>query len=279
MEFKTTNNLELISKDKIEKWILPHLSKGKRGFSTRYDLVKIVSLIIKRLKTGCQWRELSLKEYFREENISWQSIYYYFNKWSKDGSFRNVWIALLSSNKRKLDMSSVQLDGSHTRSRLGGEQVGYQGRKKCKTTNSLFLCDNQGQMLAMGNPTSGEHHDLYEIESVLEEILSLLNKAEIEHKGLFLNADSGFDSENLRRFLERKEINANIKINIRNNKTEDSDYYFDEELYKRRFKIEKANAWLDAFKALLIRFETSVTNWNALHYIAFAVTFLRKIKV
>ncbi|NAW49929.1 IS5/IS1182 family transposase, partial [Elizabethkingia argentiflava] len=52
---------ELISKDKIEQWILPHLSKGKRGFSTRYDLVKIIQLIVKRLKTGCQWRELSLK--------------------------------------------------------------------------------------------------------------------------------------------------------------------------------------------------------------------------
>ncbi|SHM73093.1 hypothetical protein SAMN05444267_10841, partial [Chryseobacterium polytrichastri] len=31
-------------------------------------------------------RELSLKEYFFNEKVSWQSIYYYFNKWSKDGS-------------------------------------------------------------------------------------------------------------------------------------------------------------------------------------------------
>ncbi|NAW49902.1 IS5/IS1182 family transposase, partial [Elizabethkingia argentiflava] len=71
----------------------------------------------------------------------WQSIYYYFNKWSKDGSFRKVWIGLLLLNKRKLDMSSLQLDGSHTPSRMGGEKLGYQGRKKAKTTNSIFLCD------------------------------------------------------------------------------------------------------------------------------------------
>lgn len=235
--------------------------------------------IVKRLKTGCQWRELSLKEYFGEEPISWQSVYYYFNKWSKDGSFKKVWIGLLLNNKRQLDMSSVQLDGSHTRSRMGGEEIGYQGRKKSKTTNSIFLCDNRGQMLAMGSPKSGKHHDLYEIERVLEEILSLLNEAEIEHKGLFLNADSGFDSEKLRLFLEKEEIIANIKTNPRNNKSEDNDYYFDEELYKRRFKIEKANAWLDSFKALLIRFETSVINWIALHYIAFAIRFLKNIKV
>ena len=123
---------------------MPHLSKGKRGFSTKYDFVKIIQLIVKRLKTGCQWRELSVKEYFGKQKICWQSIYYYFNKWSKDGSFRKIWIQLLISNKRILDMSSVQLDGSHTRSRMGGEAVGYQGRKKSKTTNSVFLCDNQG---------------------------------------------------------------------------------------------------------------------------------------
>ncbi|MDO5608998.1 MAG: transposase [Capnocytophaga sp.] len=83
-------------------------------------MTKIISLIIKHLKTECQWREVSVKEYFGEEKISWQTVYYYFNKWSKNGSFRRVWIRLLLSNKRKLDMSSVQPDGSHTRYRMGG---------------------------------------------------------------------------------------------------------------------------------------------------------------
>ncbi|WP_228427122.1 transposase [Chryseobacterium balustinum] len=100
------------------------MSKDKRGFSTRFDLGKIFKLIIKRLKTGCQWRELSLKEYFSKETISWQLVYYYFNKWCKDGSFKRIWISLLQNNKRKLDLSSVQLDGSHTRSKRGGESVG-----------------------------------------------------------------------------------------------------------------------------------------------------------
>jgi hypothetical protein len=33
----------------------------------------------------------------------WQSIYYYFNKWSKDGSFKRVWINLLQSNKKLVE--------------------------------------------------------------------------------------------------------------------------------------------------------------------------------
>ncbi|WP_404986156.1 transposase [Chryseobacterium sp. M5] len=83
-------------------------------------------------------------------------IYYYFNKWCKDGSFKRIWISLLQNNKRKLELSSVQSDGSHTRSRAGGESVGYQRRKSSDTNNCIFLCDNQGQVLSMGNPINGD---------------------------------------------------------------------------------------------------------------------------
>ena len=64
----------------------------------------------------------------------------------------------------------------------------------------------------MRSPKAGNHNDLYEIEEVLKEILALLEEAGIEHKGLFLNADAGFDSKSLREFLESKEIITNIKM-------------------------------------------------------------------
>ena len=89
-------------------------------------------------------------------------------------------------------------------------------QEKKLTTNNIFLCDNKGQMIAMGSPKAGNHNDLYKIEEVLKEILALLEEAGIEHKGLFLNADAGFDSKSLREFLESKEIIANIKPNPRN---------------------------------------------------------------
>ncbi|WP_228453955.1 hypothetical protein [Chryseobacterium fistulae] len=129
----------------------------------------------------------------------------------------------------------------------------------------------------MGEPVSREHHDLYHIEGTLEEILSLLNEADIEYKGLFLNAYSGFDSKKCRDIMEKKEIIDNIKENPRNGGTK-HEKYFDTELYKSRFKIEKANAWLDSFKALLVRFETLNITWRNLHYLAFSILFLRKIK-
>ncbi|OMP74470.1 IS5 family transposase [[Flexibacter] sp. ATCC 35208] len=269
-----------MDEDKIRDWIIPHLRKGKRGFKSKICLTKVVQLILKRMKTGCQWRELSLKEYCEGDAVSWQLIYYYFNKWSKDGSFRQAWIALLSANKSKIDLSSAQLDGSHTPSKRGGEQVGYQGRKGCKTTNSLYLSDNNGQLLSVGSPQSGEHNDLFEISRLFEEIIAVLEQADISCKGVFLNADPGFDSEAFRQVCEQEEIELNVKPNKRNSKTSTDQYrYFDDELYKKRTKIEHANAWLDAFKALLVRYETKAFTWMGLHWLAFITLFCRKLKV
>jgi hypothetical protein len=50
--------------------------------------------------------------------------------------------AVFQHRKLKLDLSSMQWDGSHTLCRQGEEAVGYQGRKKGKTTNVLCLADN-----------------------------------------------------------------------------------------------------------------------------------------
>ncbi len=73
-------------------------------------------------------------------------------------------------------MSSVDWDGSHTRTTKGGESVGYQGRKKSNTTKALYLADRRGIPLAISEPISGEHHDLYEIEKSMSSILKLYKK-------------------------------------------------------------------------------------------------------
>ena len=101
MKKKEHQNSGTLGKDTINNWIIPFLSVGKRGFKSNFDLATIFLLILKRLKTGVQWRELPIESYFEKGEISW-----------------------------KLDMSCVQLDGSHTRCRQKGESAGYQARKK-----------------------------------------------------------------------------------------------------------------------------------------------------
>jgi len=267
-----------LSKKIINSQLVPHLSTGKRGPKCKVKLWRIVRAIMQRLKTGVQWRELPMKDLFGRNIISWKTVFYYFQKWSKDGSWFKMWTNLLRLNKSVLDMSSVALDGSHTRVKRGGEAVGYQGRKKSKTTNILFLTDRQGIPLAASEPVSGNHNDLFEIEKMVSKILVDLRSAKINYKGLFLNADAGFDADNLRRLCESNEIIPNFDMNKRNAKNPDlKDYYFDNQLYTERFAVERTNAWIDGFKNLIIRYETKASHWLGLHYLAFSIILLRKI--
>lgn len=230
--------------------------------------------ILYRLKTGCQWRQLPMKEFFRVK-YRWQSVYYHFQKWSKNGSWERVWQSVLENNKHMLDLSSIQLDGTHTPTKRGGEAVGYQGRKKSKTTNMLIITDNQGIPLACSEPISGNHNDAYDLVNVVDKMLIDIRSSNIPTEGLFLNADAGFDIEDFRNYCYQEDIIDNIDNNHRNG----GDRYniFDELLYKCRFVIERTNAWLDAFKTILVRFETNKVHWKALNLLAFCVILLRKL--
>ena len=264
-----------ISKKFITKNLLPHLSQTNLGRKPKIPLWRIVKAIIYRVKTGCQWRELPIPLFCDKISINWNSIYYHFRKWSMDVSWKRMWIELLRLHKSELDMSSVEFDGSHTPAKRGGEAVAYQSRKKAKTTNALFLTDRQGIPLAMSEPIAGKHNDLFDIEFFFRKMLADVKQSKIEIKGLFLNADAGFDSEGFRELCSKNEIIANIDFNKRNSKNTDNQNLMDEELYRERFSVERTNAWIDAFKALIIRFETKADNWMSLHYLVFSLILIR----
>lgn len=258
-----------IGKKEINQVIKGHLLPEKTGRKGKIEYWRIVKMVLYRLKTGCQWRYLPVNMFCRQNVISWQTAYYYFNKWAKLGLWETMFTSLLKLHKSKLDLSTIQLDGSHTIAKRGGEAVAYQGRKKAKTSNALFLVDNKGQVLGMSPPIAGNHNDAFQVEKMTAKIFQHLETAGLSLDGLFLNADAGFDCKALRNFCTSKGIISNFDFNKRNKKQNDYQYIMDEELYKHRFVVERTNAWLDSFKALLIRFETLSSTWLALHYIAF----------
>lgn len=215
-----------------------------------------------------------MKQFFRRK-YSWRSVYYHFCKWSKNGSWQRIWCQVLQKYKNKLDLSSVQLDGTHTPAKRGGAAVAYQGRKKSNTTNMLLLTDNRGIPIACSEAISGNHNDMFRIKNKMERMFKWVQSATISTKGLFLNADTGFDSKQLRLWCAENEIIANIARNKRNGIREH--YLFDEHLYEHRYVIERTNAWVDAFKALLVRFETNKKYWKDLNILAFILILLRQL--
>jgi transposase len=221
---------------------------------------------------------LPVDSLFSEVVLHYKTVFGHFRKWSKDGSWKQVWINLLCDNKSYVDLSSANIDGSHTPALRGGEQVAYQGWKKRKTTNALYFSDNQGLPLSMSSPIAGNHHDLYQIEKSLSELFEPLSKATISLDGLFVNADAGFDSNMFRTICLKEGIFPNVNFNPRNGENNQEEHLLDEHLYKKRFVIERTNAWMDSFRTILNRFDFTVSSWEAFNYIAFTVILLRKMK-
>jgi len=267
---------KVLSKDIIENEILPHLSTAKRGFETKSCLIEVINSILYKLKTGIQWHMLPVKSLFSDVVLSYKTVYWHFRKWSKNGEWEHSWLHILNNYKSMLDLSISSIDGSHTRALRGGEEVEFQSRKMSKTTNALYLTDNQGIPIAISSPVSGNHHDLYQIGDSLSELFQTLEKANILTDGLFVNADAGFDAKEFRNKCSEYGIIPNTAINPRNG-LNDETIIFDEVLYEQRYTIERTNAWMDSYRTLLNRFETTVSSWKAFNYIAFITIFLKKI--
>lgn len=106
--------MEVLPKDIIRTWILPHLPQSTSGRPSRVDPIELLEALLYKLKTGCQWRYLPVRQFFTGATLTWQGVYARFNTWRKDGSWKTMWLNVLRRNKHLLDCSSVQLDGSHT---------------------------------------------------------------------------------------------------------------------------------------------------------------------
>jgi transposase len=266
-----------MTKSKISKFFVGYLTISKTGRNLSVPLWKIVKAILYKLKTGVQWKHLPMRQFFGFSRYSWQSVYYHFNKWSQSGVWLQCYKNLIKDYRRKLDMSLINLDGTHTPAKRGGEAVGYQGRKKTKTSNMLILTDRQGVPIGWSLPISGEHHDSYNLRKNASDIFKQLESMGLNLDGLFLNADAGFDVNDFRELCESKNIFHNIDFNKRRSKSNSNEsYLLDNELYKERFSVEQLNAWVDGFKTLRVRYETRSSNWMALHCLAFAIIFIRK---
>jgi len=183
----------------------------------------------------------------------------------------------LELQKDKLDTENLNLDGTHSYAKRACESVGYQYRKKGKTSNVLVMTDGRGIPISIGSIQSGNHNDLYQIVPEFSAMIKSLNQCGIVVENSLLNADKGFDSSNLRRACRRRNIQPNIKENIRNRKKpkRGRKRFFNKDVYKRRFVNEWAFAWLDSFRTLLVRFGKLDEIWMSWHYFAFALILLK----
>jgi len=218
-------------------------------------------------------------ERLRKKEISYHAVYHHFRKWSRDGSFENLWKASIMTIEGDLNVSELNLDGSHIIAKNGGESVAYQGRKHAKTSNLLPITDREGYIIATTPLVAGNHNDAFELKDNLQTAFKFMKQLGLDFQDAYFNADSAFDTKAARKVCFNHGVVPNIAENTRNRKTvkRGRKRLFHPAIYKHRFSSERTFAWIDKFRALLIRFDRKDVYFMGAHFIAFSMVNLRHV--
>ncbi len=126
-----------VTKGQFTRYIKPHLSTAQRGYESDMPLYKIFNLILYKLYTGCPWSALPIKKDEHDQPVmSYQVPYYHFRKWSKDGSLQRLFDASILSIRGELNLSELNLDGSHSAAKKGAKASAIKGARKPKPVTS-----------------------------------------------------------------------------------------------------------------------------------------------
>jgi len=190
-----------------------------------------------------------------------------------------VWEASILTIQGDLNLSEINLDGSHAVAKKGGESVAYQGRKKAKTSNILPITDVNGYVVATTGIIAGNHNDAYNLKPNLQAAFQSMKRLALHFQGAFFNADAGFDTLAARKVCFNYGVVPNIALNKRSRKSikRGRKRLFNPDVYKHRFSSERSFAWVDKYRCLLIRFDRRDAYFLGGHYIAFAMINLRHV--
>ena len=173
---------------------------------------------------------------------SWQAVYDQWHKWSADGSLERIWQSSIEHIRSELDLTQINLDGSHAVAKKGGESVAYQRRKRAKTSNILPITDKNGYLIACTGIVAGNHNDAFNLKDHLQSAFKTLKRWGLVISGAFFNADSAFDTKEPRKVCFNHRVVPNMAENKRNRKSvkRGRKRLFNPLVYKDRFVSERS---------------------------------------
>ncbi len=126
-----------LTKQQFHVHIEPHLSKAKHGYVSEQPLHMIFNYILYKLYSGCPWPALPIeKGHDGQPVMSYQVPYYHFRKWSTDGSFQRLCDAGIMAIKYELNLSVLNLDGSHSVAKKGAKVLPTRDERRQKRVTS-----------------------------------------------------------------------------------------------------------------------------------------------
>lgn len=106
-------------------------------------------------------------------------------------------------------------------------------------------------------------------------LVSFTNSIGLNLQGTSLTLDTGFDSKKNKDLIKEHKLIPVIKPNRRNTKDVIAIalmyLYFDEELYKERYKVERTFGWQDTYRRLAISYDILEETRLGFRHLAYAM--------
>jgi putative transposase len=224
-----------------------------RGRPRKVDLRRIVDGIFYVSRSGCQWRMLP------HDFPPWETVYYYFNKWKKDGTLARIHDSLneaVRQQDKPTPRTTASVDSQTTDSHGAQEARAYDGGKKMDGRKRHLVVDSLGLILAV-IVTAGDVLDGVGGAACLEE-LDPDSNPDIET----IYADTAYGKVGFPEFVAEWKPGCEVVVIGR---PKDAEGFVKLPI---RWVVERTNAWLTKNRRLCRSYEhTTLSEVSFIHIV------------
>ena len=230
-----------------------------------WNLKDIMDAIFYITKNGCIWRDLP------SDYPPWQTVYWYFSKWVKDGTFERLNTLLVLDFRIKVGKSGKPtlaiIDSQTTKnSPTCTENVGVDGGKRIKGRKRFYIVDTLGNLLSSFVTPANFHDGTTAID--YWKFLALDNFLLDKIRTVY--ADGTFGGTFRNEMLEKMNIAVEIPKTPIAKKGNMS-------IHEKRWIVERTIAWTLNNRRCSKDYERKIENANAFLIIPNIRRILRKI--
>jgi putative transposase len=244
--------------------IRPYLPvEAKTGRPREHGWRLILNGIFYILQGGCAWRMLP------KEMPPWKTVYHYFRKWRKNGTWERLNRLLrekvrLKFGKKRQASASI-LDSQSAKTSEGGSECGFDAGKKVTGRKRHTLVDTLGLILKVV-VTAGNVQDRDGAKSLLEKIST---EEEVIRRLELIWADGGYRGE----LIVWVEETLGWKLEIVE-KSKDQNGF---QVLPKRWIVERTFAWLVRQRRLARDYERLPETSESFIYAAMIRLMLRRL--
>src|SRR6266702_8190677 len=257
-----------LSREQFEQFVLPHLSRGRRGPAPTLALHTIFNYVLHLLYTGCQWKALPIRSNAKgRPEIHYTCIYRALRRWQADGCIERIFVGSVRKlfQNGRLDLTVIHGDGTTTAAKKGGDNLGYSGHKHLKGDKVVAFRDRHCNVIAPFVAAPGNRNESPLLREALPEVTRIVREIGMDLSGTIVSLDGVYDCRRNRKAIFNRGMVPNINPNPRGRRSAKRGRkpIFDETIFQERFNtIERVFGWEDKFRRLLLRFE----RLSHLHY-------------